>query len=332
MSDPLFDPNDPNAPRPPRDRPGDPDDQDQRGRDDDDRPRPRRRNRDDDVDDERRPRRRYRDDSIDDDRRPRRRYRDDDDDDFDDDRPRRRNKSSGWIIVICCVAVFAFCLVPIGIGLLLPAVQKVREAAARISSSNNLKQMGLAAHAYHDTNGTLPPAAITDKRGKPLLSWRVAILPYVEQQQLYNQFKLDEPWDSPNNIKLLPLMPKLYAAPGGDAASMESNTRYRVFQGKGTAPGLPLKAITDGPENTVLIVEAADAVPWTKPDELEYSPTKPLPRLGGAWSNRGDFLACMANGEVYMIKKEVGDRDLRAAIIIDDNQIPGPDFKENKRQ
>jgi Protein of unknown function (DUF1559) len=315
MSDPYSDRHDPDEPKPPRDRSNDPDDRDQRGRDDDDRPRPRRRNRDDDIDAERRPRRRYRDD----------------DDDFDDDRPRRRKKSSGWIIVLCCVAVFMFCLIPIGIGLLLPAVQQVRVAAARISSSNNLKQMGLAAHNYNEVNGTLPPAAITDKRGKPLLSWRVAILPFVEQQQLYNQFKLDEPWDGPNNIKLLPLMPKIYAAPGGDALSTGSQTRYRVFQGKGTAPGSPLKAITDGPENTILIVEAADPVPWTKPEELEYSPTSPLPRLGGAWSNRGDFLVCMVNGEVHMIKKDNSDRDLRAAIIIDDKQIPGPDFKQNPR-
>ncbi len=314
MSDPYSDRHDPDQTARQRDRSSDPDDRDLRGRDDDERPRSRRQRRDDEFDNDRRPRRCYRDD----------------DDDFDDDRPRRRKKSSGLIIVLCCVAVFMFCLLPIGIGLLTPAVQKVREAAARISSSNNLKQMALASHTYHDNKGTLPPAAITDRHGKPLLSWRVAILPNIEQQALYEQFKLDEPWDSPNNIKLLPLMPKTYAAPGGDDASKEFKTRYRVFQGRGTAPGSPLKAITDGPENTILIVEAADAVLWTKPEELEYSPTKPPPRLGGAWSNRGDFLVCMADCQVYMIKKEINERELRAAIVIDDGQITGPDFKQSQ--
>src|ERR1700677_3496891 len=80
--------------------------------------------------------------------------------------------------------------------LLIPAVQKLRILAARTQSMNNLKQIALSLHSYHDVYKTFPAAAICDKDGKPLLSWRVAISPYVEQLPLYNQFKLDEPWDS----------------------------------------------------------------------------------------------------------------------------------------
>ncbi len=79
----------------------------------------------------------------------------------------------------------------------MPAVFASRSAAHRAQCTNNLKQIALAYHNVHSATNTFPPPAIADKDGKPLLSWRVAILPYVEQQELYNKFKLDEPWDSP---------------------------------------------------------------------------------------------------------------------------------------
>ena len=126
----------------------------------------------------------------------------------------------------------------------------------------------------------MPPAAICDATGKPLLSWRVAILPYIQQGALYNQFKLDEPWDGPNNSRLIPLMPKVYALPG-DTAAQPGYTYYRVFVGNGAAwemkGGLHYPAdIPDGTSMTILVVEANDAVPWTKPDELTFNPAGPL--------------------------------------------------------
>src|SRR5262249_46626675 len=93
-------------------------------------------------------------------------------------------------------------------------VAAVREAANRITSSNNLKQMTLAMHEKADNEGALPADAISPRDGKPLLSWRVAILPYVEANDLYKQFHLDEPWDSDHNKKLIPKMPKFYVLPG----------------------------------------------------------------------------------------------------------------------
>src|SRR5262249_21734482 len=82
---------------------------------------------------------------------------------------------------------------------LITAVAQVRVATRRMQSTNNLKQIALAMHSYHDTMGRFPPAIVRDKEGKPLYSWRVLLLPYLEQQNLYNQFKLDEPWDSEHN-------------------------------------------------------------------------------------------------------------------------------------
>ncbi|HEY8503525.1 MAG TPA: DUF1559 domain-containing protein, partial [Gemmataceae bacterium] len=161
----------------------------------------------------------------------------------------------------------------VAVGLLLPAVQKVREAAARAQSQNNLKQIGLAMHNYHDTHGTFPAAAITDKQGRPLLSWRVAILPYLDQNNLYQQFKLDEPWDSEHNKKLLEKMPEIYAPVRGKAPQPHS-TYYQVFTGPGTPfagpKGLHFREFKDGLSNTLLVVEAGVAVPWTKPQDIPY--------------------------------------------------------------
>ena len=185
-----------------------------------------------------------------------------------DDCPaRHKKKSTAWVIVLFWVVVLLIC-----VGLIWPFVQQPSDGnSARSRSINNMKQLGLAMHDYHDAYGTLPQAAITDKQGKPLLSWRVAILPFIEQGELYDRFRLDEQWDSPNNIKLLEEMPRIYVDPrGADAESNEFKTYYRVFQGERTAPGKPLIVMRT---NTILIVEAAEAVPWTKPEELDYSPT-----------------------------------------------------------
>src|SRR5437868_3063260 len=99
----------------------------------------------------------------------------------------------------------------------LSGVPKARDSADRNTSVNSLKQIALAMHNYLNVYGHLPPAAIRDKEGRPLLSWRVALLPFLEQDQLYKRFKLDEPWDSEHNKKLLAAMPKTYLRPGREA-------------------------------------------------------------------------------------------------------------------
>jgi hypothetical protein len=209
-----------------------------------------------------------------------------------------------------------------------PAVQKVREAAQRTVALNNLKQIGLAMHIYHDTFGRFPTAAIYDKtKQKPLLSWRVAILPYIEQQALYQQFHLDEPWDSEHNKKLLDKMPKVYASLGSGKSPADS-TVLRVFTGpmtafKGATP-TRISGITDGTSQTIMVVEAADAVPWTKPDELVYDPQKPLPKLGGMF--KGVILMGMFDGSVRSVSDKISEKTLRAAITANGNEVLGSDW------
>jgi hypothetical protein len=177
-------------------------------------------------------------------------------------------------------------------------------------------------HNYHDTHGRFPPAAVCGPDGKPLLSWRVALLPFIEQQKLYDQFKLDEPWDSPHNIQLLSQMPYPYrpykGKPPGDGM-----TYFQVFVGPGAAfegtKGLSFANFTDGISNTILIVEAWDAVPWTKPEDLPFSPDGPLPRLGGILKD-GNARAGFADGSVHNLSQGIKEETIRALITRNGNE------------
>ena len=221
--------------------------------------------------------------------------------------------------------------VPVLIALLLPAVQAAREAARRAQCTNNLKQIGLAMHNYATTNGGFPAAAIIDKQRKPLLSWRVAILPYLEQQTLYDKFKLDEPWDSPHNKALLKEMPAVYGCPSRNPAGEPGMTAYRAFSGPGAIldPTRPtrLDQVTDGLTNTILVVESAEAVPWTKPDDLPFGNARGLPGnpLFGAGSKHpGGFNALFGDGSVRFVKLTVSPPLFRGLITRAGGEVVGP--------
>ena len=273
------------------------------------------------------------------------------DDEDDERRERRRPQSSGmgagWIVLLVVgivMAVILLCIVPIIlIGLLLPAVQKVREAAGRTQSSNNLKVISIGLMSYSDTYQRLPPAVVYDQDGKPLYSWRVLILPYIEEEALYKEFHLDEPWDSPHNKPLLARMPKTYAPPGEWPAKEPYATYYQVFDGPGAAfdsdkskglqpftlvppgpSGRQVMASTnvvkpvdirDGTSNTFLVVEAGEPVPWSKPADLPWDPNKPLPKLGGLPFGNA-FNAAFADGSVRSIPRNTNEATLRACITI----------------
>ncbi|MBN9120419.1 MAG: DUF1559 domain-containing protein [Planctomycetes bacterium] len=198
-----------------------------------------------------------------------------------------------------------------------------RTAAMRQLAEGDLRQIGMALHNYHDAMQSLP-TAIADKNGKQLLSWRVAILPYIEQDALYRQFKLDEPWDGPNNKALISKMPKVFAPPRTDTYGY---TFYRGFSGPGawlppqTGPrprGIRLTDITDGTSNTILVAEAAEAVVWTKPEEMEFAPNK-VPPIGGVFGSGTNVL--LADGSVRFLPKGFDPQKLALLIQIADGQV-----------
>jgi prepilin-type processing-associated H-X9-DG protein len=199
--------------------------------------------------------------------------------------------------------------------LLQPAMQRVREASERTKCANNLKQIGIAFHSYYDVHKVFPTAASYGKDGKPLLSWRVHLLPFLEQEALYKEFKLDEPWDSAHNKKLIDRMPAVYRC-GDGKPGREGLTTYLAPLGEATMfPGrqpVRLPDVTDGTSNTIFIVDAADdrAVVWTRPDDLKYDPTRPLAGLLGR--HRGGFQALFVDGSVRMIAGSIDPKTLHA--------------------
>ncbi|HEX3149189.1 MAG TPA: DUF1559 domain-containing protein [Gemmataceae bacterium] len=201
---------------------------------------------------------------------------------------------------------------------------KPQAAAARSRSANNLKQIGLALHNYHDIYGVFPAAAICDKKGKPLLSWRVAILPFVEQDNLYKQFHLDEPWDSEHNLPLSKTIVKTYELPYGEPKP--GTTNYRVFVGNGAVfdmvQGCKITSITDGTSNTMLAFEGADATPWAKPDEIEFDPKKDHKKHLRFENNVCNIL--LADGSVRAVSNKLSENILRLMIQKDDG-MPIPD-------
>jgi hypothetical protein len=199
-------------------------------------------------------------------------------------------------------------------------------AAARAQSANNLKQLGLAMHNYHDTYTRFPAAAICDKKGKALLSWRVAILPYVEQDNLYKEFKLDEPWDSEHNKKILETTyPKVFALPGSDDFEKKA-THYRVFTGKGAGfnqlQSCRIQEITDGTSNTIMIVTAKDAVPWTKPDDLPFDPKADVAKL--LHFENGVTQVGFFDGSVRALSDKLKETTWKAMVTIGGGEVVNP--------
>ena len=164
--------------------------------------------------------------------------------------------------------------------------------------------------------------AIVNKDGKPLLSWRVAILPLLGEEALYKQFKLDEPWDSPHNKPLVAKMPAVFA-PFGTGENSPGSTYFQVLVGPGTlfdgSAGIDLGAIPDGSDATLLLVEAAETVPWSRPSDLVYDPKGCLPKLGGHFKERS--IAVFADGSVSFIKAEIDEPTLRDLITRDGAEV-----------
>ncbi len=200
------------------------------------------------------------------------------------------------------------------------------EPSRRAQCVNNLKQIGLAMDNYYEANGTFPPAARYDADGKPLLSWRVLILPYVEQRALYEQFHLDEPWDSPHNKPLADRVPSVFQCPSERLPSQSLTTYVVVVDARsmftGEASGVPISSVSDGTSKTLLVVEAASPVLWTKPDDLSLAPVARL--LGVGSKHPGEFNALMADGLVRFIRDSGNDaispQDLGALVTRDGHE------------
>jgi prepilin-type N-terminal cleavage/methylation domain-containing protein len=210
------------------------------------------------------------------------------------------------LVVIAIIAIL--------VGLLVPAVQKVRDAAARIQCANNLKQLGLALHNYHDTNSAFPtsvrPGGFTSS---PRVSWTIAALPYIEQDNLRQRYDTTTNWDSPVNLPLTSLPVKIFQCPGAPNSARKDGdpqinqwdlvavTDYAASTGVAAyatnvnptgavQPGILQKNtsvkmadVTDGLSNTILIVESAGR-PQIYRRRTAYGSVPAQKVNGGGWA------------------------------------------------
>lgn len=209
-------------------------------------------------------------------------------------------------------------------ALMVPAVSKVREAASRTQAANNMRQIMLAMHSYHDAQRRLPP-----NRTAKGLSWRVELLPYLDHGDLYRKFNLEEPWNSPHNIRLLDEMPSVYLPVGGPKLAL-GHTPYQVVVGERSLfhpvidRRMTLSMVRDGTSNTVFVVESSRTVPWTAPDDVMYEPfsKKAPPSLG--FQEPRDFLAGIGDGTVRWIPRRIS-QDLLDRLLCPDDGMVVPD-------
>lgn len=215
------------------------------------------------------------------------------------------------------------------VGLLLPAVQAAREAARRNAAMNNMKQLMLAMFNYESAHGHMPTHANYSDEGKALLSWRVHLLPYMEIDgglALYEQFRLDEPWDSEHNRKLISKMPQIYRDPSSALPLESGKTNFVGVAGDdyffaGTDGARQLREFTDGLSNTIAMVQLSDeaAVPWTKPVDWQPGENDPLAGLGGL--HPAIFVAGMSDGSVHSVSNEITPDQWRAMLTIQGGEV-----------
>ncbi len=201
------------------------------------------------------------------------------------------------------------------------AADKSLEKSRRVERMNRLKQLILAMFNFESAKKHLPPAAICDKDGKPLLSWRVAVLPYLGEVELYKQFHLDEAWDSPHNRPLVEKMPAIFADPDSkiQSAAGTGKTTFQVPVGKETIffnnEGATFREITNGAANTIALIEVDPqrAVEWTKPADWKVDLAHPREGLGSP--NRDYVTAAYADGHIQLLsRQQLDDKPLRASL------------------
>lgn len=199
----------------------------------------------------------------------------------------------------------------------LPWLIKRREADRRVACMKKLKEIAVALRSHHAVEESFPARSVRDANGKELLSWRVSILPYLDQQDLYEQFHLDEPWDSEHNKMLLTKMPKVYQNPNHGS---RDKTLFLAVVSKESAfggeSGVKVADITDGTTKTLFIIEANTdhAVPWTKPSDWNYDPQKPRKGIGKLRTD--GFLGVFGDSSVHFLPNTMKDDVLHNMITI----------------
>ncbi len=238
------------------------------------------------------------------------------------------SSASGLYIALTLVLGFLTCGGLGVLALVLPAVGSAKGAAQRMQCSNNLKQIALAMHSYATVHDAFPPAYTVDADGNKLHSWRTLILPYLEQDGLYQQIDLNSAWDSPQNLALAQTVISPYCCPsvkGGDPY----RTDYKVIVGPGTmfegTNQIGFRDVTDGTANTILVVEVAgSSTSWMEPADLDLEQLQPVINGAGAElgsSHPGGMSVVLADGAVKFLANTIDPGLLRSLITRNDGNV-----------
>ena len=227
-----------------------------------------------------------------------------------------RSRRRGFTLIELFVVI---AIVAILIAFLLPSVRMPREAARRSQCKNNMKQIALALHTYHDVHGSFPPVFTVGTDGKPLHSWRTLILPYLEEQALYDKIDLSKPWDDPaNKIAFDSVIPS-YLCPSATCPPNHSVYLAVATPDGCFAPGTyrRLSEITDGTSNTLLLIEIDTdrSVPWMQPIDADESLVMSM-RPEGKLSHEGGIHVGLVDGSVRFLSADTSAEDRLALITV----------------
>ena len=238
-------------------------------------------------------------------------------------RPREWNGTRNLACAVLIAPLFGLCLLPGLDG------RGHRTATRRSICKNNLKQIGLALHNYHEWYDCFPPAYIAGPDGTPWHSWRVLLLPFLDQQPLYNQYRFDEPWDGPHNRQLAGSVQAVFRCPADDHGGAEqaaTMTSYVAIIGPGLAwPGSETTAFRDfldGSSTTILVAEVANSgIHWLEPRDLHLVQMAPTinAKAGQGISSRHKEGAhiLLTDGAVRFVGDKTPAVELRAWLTID---------------
>ncbi len=233
----------------------------------------------------------------------------------------KRRSGFTWVELLVVLVILAILFF-----LLLPAGGHSPEASRRSQCKNNLKQIGLALHNYHDKYQAFPPAYTVDASGKPLHSWRTLILPYLDQQALYDKIDFSKPWDDPANAEVFKTCPDFYRCPSTTGPSDQAT--YLAIAGPegclSTTHPRPISEITDGTSNTLMVVEVpvANALPWMSPQDADE---QLLLSFGEQtqWHHTGGLHGVLADGSVYFLRGTLEPATWKGLCTVAGHELPG---------
>jgi type II secretory pathway pseudopilin PulG len=236
------------------------------------------------------------------------------------DSPTRRHRRAGTLVALLVVVAIIGLFICF---MLLPSVRAPREASRRNQCRNNLKQIALAIRNYAEVHQALPPAYTTDASGKPLHSWRTLILPFMEEQALYETIDLTKPWDDPVNATALNTKLPVYQCPSTSEddnrttylAILTPNSCFRATEPRS------LSEITDKASQTLLVIEVdtEHAVPWMSPVDANESFVMKIGEPNFRPPHPAGMQAAFVDCHVGILRDDIPADQLRAMLSIAGN-------------